>query len=347
MKKQVVKAEMYDGVRMRRNERVSMKDQYQREIDYLRVSVTDACNFCCEYCKPSETKSDEGQLMTLDELFRICRISSELGIHAIKITGGEPLLRPGIVKFIKNLKDLPGIDSVTMTTNGFLLKDKVKELKEAKIDCITVSLDSLDNERFYRITKRDVLETVLEAIDSCLMEGIRVKVNCVVTKDFDEWTAFYELAKNKKVDVRFIEMMPFGPGKQMGNGMENQISKHISSVFDENDLVTEKKGSGPAVYYKKKDMKGSIGVIDAVSHSFCASCNRIRITSHGMLKPCLANPLLIDIKHKLRTGATDIDLMKIIASAIFQKPVSHQFHDAFESSQTEVMEQSNMYEIGG
>lgn len=324
-----------------------MKDQYQREIDYLRVSVTDACNFCCEYCKPSETKSDEGQLMTLDELFRICKLSSELGIHAIKITGGEPLLRPGIVEFIKKLKKLPDINSVTMTTNGFLLKDKVKELKAAKIDCITVSLDSLDKERFHRITKRDVLDTVLEAIDACLKEGIRVKVNCVVTKDFDEWTAFYEFAKNNKVDVRFIEIMPIGPGKQLGNGMENQISKHILSMFDEKDLVKEKKGSGPAVYYKKKDMKGSIGVIDAVSHSFCGSCNRIRITSHGMLKPCLANPKLIDFKHKLRTGATDIELMKIIASAIYQKPVGHQFHDAFKAPQTDSTEESNMYEIGG
>ena len=324
-----------------------MKDQYQREIDYLRVSVTDACNFCCEYCKPNEAKSDEGQLMTLDEVFRICKLASELGIHSIKITGGEPLLRPGIVKFVKNLKNLEGIDSVTMTTNGFLLKNKIAELKEAKIDCITISLDSLDKERFYKITKRDALDTVLEALYTCLQEGIRVKVNCVVTKDFDEWEAFYNLARDNKIDVRFIEMMPLGPGKKLGVGMENYIYQHISKFFDENDLVTEKKGSGPAVYYKKPDMKGSIGVIDAVSHSFCSSCNRIRITSHGMLKPCLASPMLIDIKHKLRTGATDIDLMKILASSIFKKPVSHHFQDAFKDRQTEPVEQSGMYEIGG
>ena len=324
-----------------------MKDQYQREIDYLRVSVTDACNFCCEYCKPSETKSNESQLMSLQELFRICKLASDLGIHAIKITGGEPLLRPGIVEFVKDLKELAGIERVTMTTNGFLLKNKIAELKEANIDCITISLDSLNRERFYKITKRDVLDTVLEALHTCLQEGIRVKVNCVVTKDFDEWEDFYNLAKDYNIDVRFIEMMPLGPGKKLGVGMENYIYKNISKFFDESDLVTEKKGSGPAVYYKKPEMKGSIGVIDAVSHSFCSSCNRIRITSHGMIKPCLASPMLIDLKEILRNGATDLELIELLESAIFKKPVSHHFEDAFKNTQTEPVELNGMYEIGG
>ncbi len=325
-----------------------MLDKLNRKIDYLRISVIDRCNLRCVYCMPEEgiESIPHDEILTYDEILRICEIVSELGIRKIKITGGEPLVRKDIVNLIRDIKNIDKIEQVTLTTNGILLHEMLDDLYDAGIDAINISLDTLNKDNFKKITRRDGLEKVLMSIDKAYDLGIRVKINCLAIRDFNlrELVEIASFAKDREIDVRFIELMPIGFGKKYTQIDNDEILSILESRFGTLEIVTEKRGNGPAKYYRNQNMKGCIGFISAISHEFCESCNRIRLTSSGFLKLCLHYNKGIDLKEPIRNGISDEDLKKLIHDTIWNKPISHKFGHASEEQDIEL---KNMVQIGG
>lgn len=325
-----------------------MLDKLNRKIDYLRISVIDRCNLRCVYCMPEEgiESIPHDEILTYDEILRICEIVSELGIRKIKITGGEPLVRKDIVNLIRDIKNIDKIEQVTLTTNGILLHEMLDDLYDAGIDAINISLDTLNKDNFKKITRRDGLEKVLMSIDKAYDLGIRVKINCLAIRDFNlrELVEIASFAKDREIDVRFIELMPIGFGKKYNQIDNDEILSILESRFGTFEIVTEKRGNGPAKYYRNQNMKGCIGFISAISHEFCESCNRIRLTSSGFLKLCLHYNKGIDLKGPIRNGISDEDLKKLIHDTIWNKPISHKFGHASEEQDIEL---KNMVQIGG
>lgn len=325
-----------------------MLDKLNRKIDYLRISVIDRCNLRCVYCMPEEgiESIPHDEILTYDEILKICEIVSELGIRKIKITGGEPLVRKDIVNLIRDIKNIDKIDQVTLTTNGILLHEMLDDLYDAGIDAINISLDTLNKDNFKKITRRDGLEKVLMSIDKAYDLGIRVKINCLAIRDFNlrEIVEIASFAKDREIDVRFIELMPIGFGKKYTQIDNDEILSILESRFGTFEIVTEKRGNGPAKYYKNQNMKGCIGFISAISHEFCESCNRIRLTSSGFLKLCLHYNKGIDLKGPIRNGISDEDLKKLIHNTIWNKPISHKFGHANGEQDIEL---KNMVQIGG
>ena len=325
-----------------------MLDKLNRKIDYLRISVIDRCNLRCVYCMPEEglERIPHEEILTYQEILRIGESVSQLGIKKIKITGGEPLVRKDIVNLIRDIKNLDKIEQVTLTTNGILLYDMLDDLYDAGIDAINISLDTLKEDNFKQITRRDGLEKVLMAIDKTYNLGIRVKINCLAIRDFNinELADIANFAKDREIDVRFIELMPIGFGKKYTQIDNDEILSILESNFGTFEPVTEKRGNGPAKYYKNKDMKGCIGFISAISHEFCESCNRIRLTSNGFLKLCLHYNKGIDLKAPIRSGISDEDLKVLIHDTIWNKPLSHKFGHTNGEKDIEV---KNMVQIGG
>lgn len=325
-----------------------MLDKLNRKIDYLRISVIDRCNLRCVYCMPEEgiESIPHDEILTYDEILRICEIVSELGIRKIKITGGEPLVRKDIVNLVRDIKNIDKIEQVTLTTNGILLHEMLDDLYDAGIDAINISLDTLNKDNFKKITRRDGLEKVLMSIDKAYDLGIRVKINCLAIRDFNlrELVEIASFAKDREIDVRFIELMPIGFGKKYTQIDNDEILSILESRFGTFEIVTEKRGNGPAKYYRNQNMKGCIGFISAISHEFCESCNRIRLTSSGFLKLCLHYNKGIDLKGPIRNGISDEDLKKLIHDTIWNKPISHKFGHASEEQDIEL---KNMVQIGG
>ena len=325
-----------------------MLDKLNRKIDYLRISVIDRCNLRCVYCMPEEgiESIPHDEILTYDEILRICEIVSELGIRKIKITGGEPLVRKDIVNLIRDIKNIDKIEQVTLTTNGILLHEMLDDLYDAGIDAINISLDTLNKDNFKKITRRDGLEKVLMSIDKAYDLGIRVKINCLAIRDFNlrEIVEIASFAKDREIDVRFIELMPIGFGKKYTQIDNDEILSILESRFGTFEIVTEKRGNGPAKYYRNQNMKGCIGFISAISHEFCESCNRIRLTSSGFLKLCLHYNKGIDLKGPIRNGISDEDLKKLIHNTICNKPISHKFG---HSNEEQYIELKNMVQIGG
>ena len=325
-----------------------MLDKLNRKIDYLRISVIDRCNLRCVYCMPEEgiESIPHDEILTYDEILRICEIVSELGIRKIKITGGEPLVRKDIVNLIRDIKNIDKIEQVTLTTNGILLHEMLDDLYDAGIDAINISLDTLNKDNFKKITRRDGLEKVLMSIDKAYDLGIRGKINCLAIRDFNlrELVEIASFAKDREIDVRFIELMPIGFGKKYTQIDNDEILSILESRFGTFEIVTEKRGNGPAKYYRNQNMKGCIGFISAISHEFCESCNRIRLTSSGFLKLCLHYNKGIDLKEPIRNGISDEDLKKLIHDTIWNKPISHKFGHASEEQDIEL---KNMVQIGG
>ena len=325
-----------------------MLDKLNRNIDYLRISVIDRCNLRCVYCMPEEgiESIPHKEILSYDEILRICETISELGVKKIKITGGEPLVRKDIVNLIRNIKNLEKIEQVTLTTNGILLYDMLDDLYDAGIDAINVSLDTLKKDNFKKITRREGLKKVLMGIDKAYDLGIRVKINCLAIRDFniDELADIANFAKEREIDVRFIELMPIGFGKKYTQIDNDEILSILESRFGTFEPVTEKRGNGPAKYYSNKKMRGCIGFISAISHEFCGSCNRIRLTSNGFLKLCLHYNKGIDLKTPIRDGISDEDLKRLIHDSIWNKPLSHKFGHTNGEQDIEV---KNMVQIGG
>lgn len=307
-----------------------MKDQFERNIDYIRISVTDRCNLRCRYCMPSCGVPPCGHdaVLRFDEIVRLVRLFCSNGIRHVKITGGEPLVRKGLPSLIRDLKKIPGLETVSLTTNGLLLSSLLPELMDAGLDAVNISLDTLREDRYAEITGQAALPQVLQALDDCCRQpGLRVKVNAVTLADYnrDEVEALAALARERRIDVRFIEMMPLGLGRDFPGYSQDQILTRLESVYGPGSKSTEKRGNGPAVYFDFAGFAGKVGFISALSHRFCQSCNRVRLTSEGLLKPCLQYAEGVDLRSLLRSGADDETLTKYIRSGIFRKPRQHGF----------------------
>lgn len=334
-----------------------MRDQFGRNIDYMRVSVTDRCNLRCIYCMPEEGIPcvSHSDILTFDEIRRICGIGAELGISRIKLTGGEPLVRRGLPGLLGMLKKIPGIEQVTLTTNGILLKDNINELVSNGLDAVNISIDTLDPEYYHKITRRGDMEEVLSGLDAALSyPALKVKVNCVPLKGMPEETyvQLASLAKDRDVDVRFIEMMPIGLGKEYCGVSGQEIYNILKERFGEAERCNGKFGNGPAVYVQFSGFQGKIGFIDAVTHKFCSTCNRVRLTSEGRLKLCLQYETGIDMRKLLRSGADDEVIRQEMRRVIYEKPACHHFADGRPDtpaslSGDEKLETRDMSQIGG
>ena len=321
-----------------------MIDAEGRTIDYMRISITDRCNLRCRYCMPDGiTQVAMSEILTYEEIRKVCMLAAELGIRKIKITGGEPLVRKGCVDLIRMIKEIPGITQVTMTTNGVLLKENLEALKRAGLDGINISLDTLDYEKYYKITGTDACGTVLEAVKAAAESGMRTKVNSVLQDagDRQEWRPLIRLAEKNPVDVRFIELMPIGCGKK-NTGVSNlELLEDMKKAYPDIRKDTRIHGNGPAVYYQIPGFEGSIGFISAMHGKFCSTCNRIRLTSTGDLKPCLCYGDTYPLRELLRGGADD-EIREQIKKAIENKPAAHCFEEPGA-----ITEAHQMAQIGG
>ena len=306
-----------------------MIDKYGRNIDYLRISLTDRCNLRCIYCMPEEgVKSlSHAEILTYDEILRICRCGAELGIRKIKLTGGEPLVRKGCASLAGQIKAIPGIEKVTLTTNGILLEEQLDDLLKAGIDAINISLDTLDPELFKKVARRDDLAKVLKGIEAALTHpGLSLKINSVpVIKEKENFIAVAGLAKKYPIHVRFIEMMPIGYGKTYKSVPSDEILRQFFEAYPDAYRLEKSLGNGPAVYYSAPGFAGEIGVIGAIHEKFCNTCNRIRLTSEGFLKLCLYSGEGLDLRAMLRGGCSDEEIAEAVTNVIERKPKEHHF----------------------
>lgn len=320
-----------------------MKDFLGREINYLRISITDRCNLRCKYCMPEPIdKVAMQEILSSEEIVQVCEIAAEFGIRYIKITGGEPLVRLGCADLIKMIKDTPGIEKVTMTTNGVLLKENLDDLLAAGLDAVNISLDTARPDEFKEITGVDAFDKVFQGIDAALAAGLQVKINSVLMADMnaDEWHDLVLLAKKYPLDVRFIEMMPIGYGKE-NRGVSNERLKEL--LAEKYTLIEDNRqhGYGPAEYFNIEGFQGSVGFISAMHGKFCNKCNRIRLTSTGFLKPCLCYGEGAELKADLRSGNLQA-VRRSIKAVIENKPQEHCFEH-----ENEITETGKMVGIGG
>lgn len=322
-----------------------MFDSTRREIHYLRLSVTDLCNLRCRYCMPDGVEKLEREaVLTYEEFLRLAALFAQCGIDTVRVTGGEPLVRKNVAQLVAGLKAIPGIRKVTMTTNGILLAQQLPALLAAGLDSVNISLDTLRPEVFRQITARDEFAAVQAGLQAALESGIPVKLNCVPQAGVNEGELedLAALAENRPLQVRFIEMMPIGYGAAMPCISGPELRQRFARRWPEMQPLTEAAfGDGPAVYYTVPGWQGSIGFIAAVHGKFCASCNRVRLTSQGFLRPCLASEAGCDLRALLRNGASDAALLQAIRETIWAKPREHHFED---SSMTATR---GMYRIGG
>ena len=306
-----------------------MEDRYKRNIEYLRISVTDRCNLRCRYCMPEEgikDKKTHSDILSLEEIYEVVKACSNLGINKVRITGGEPLTRKGISGLIRNIDKLVGIKDIAMTTNGLLLKEYAKELKEAGLGRVNVSLDTLNEKKYKYITRFGSLKNVLEGIEEAKKIGLLpLKINVALIGGFndDEIENFVKLTIDDDTQVRFIELMPIGQAS--GWAKENFIPNTVVlDKFKDLQPVPQMDKSSPAEYYRLPGAKGLVGLINPISHRFCSNCNRLRLTADGKIKPCLNSNQEIDIKKVLKSGG---DLEKTIQIAIQQKPLRHYLNE--------------------
>ena len=322
-----------------------MFDSTRREIHYLRLSVTDLCNLRCRYCMPDGVEKLEREaVLTYEEFLRLAALFAQCGIDTVRVTGGEPLVRKNVAQLVSGLKAIPGIRKVTMTTNGILLAQQLPALLAAGLDSVNISLDTLRPEVFRQITARDEFAAVQAGLQAALESGIPVKLNCVPQAGVNEGELedLAALAENRPLQVRFIEMMPIGYGAAMPCISGPELRQRFARRWPELQPLTEAAfGDGPAVYYTVPGWQGSIGFIAAVHGKFCASCNRVRLTSQGFLRPCLASEAGCDLRALLRSGADDTQLLAAIRETIWAKPREHHFEDSSMPATR------GMYRIGG
>lgn len=325
-----------------------MIDQFGRTIDYVRISVTDRCNLRCTYCMPTEGVEEFQckDILSYEEMIRLCRIFASLGIKKIKITGGEPLVRLNVCKLIAAIKAIKGIEQVTITTNGVLLEAMAEELICSGIDSINISLDTVKRENFKQLTRRDHLDEVMRGIDKLVrMQYKKIKINCVPIEEVngDQIAQIASLAKEYPIAVRFIELMPIGMATDYTAIDKENLLQSLHKAYGELIPWNGNLGNGPAKYFSVRGFKGKIGFIEALHHKFCDQCNRVRLTSNGFLKLCLQYDMGIDLRKVLRSNADDAYIQKIIEKNIILKPREHYFND----STTPASDQRKMFQVGG
>ncbi len=333
-----------------------MKDSHGRVIDYLRISLTDRCNFRCIYCMPEEgvDQMTHEQILRIEEIEELVRIAAGIGIRSIRLTGGEPLVRKGVVELIENITKIPGIENVSMTTNGVLLPRMADDLKRAGLSRVNISLDTLDPDQFRMVTRVGRLEDTLAGIEAALAAGFNpVKVNAVTVRSLNQdFLEFAKLSIDRPLHVRFIEYMPVGTSSGSdgcGWGKKDVIpSEELFGII--NDRAREQGmpelvpagadrplGWGPARYFEFPDSLGTVGFISPLSRHFCSECNRIRLTADGKIRPCLFSDTEYDVKTALREGGEDA-VRATLFEALGAKPDEH--HD-------KVGTERGMSQIGG
>ncbi|MCB1069366.1 MAG: GTP 3',8-cyclase MoaA [Verrucomicrobia bacterium] len=309
-------------------------DQYGRDIDYLRISLTDQCNLRCVYCMPEDLifQPDEKLLMD-EEVLRLASLFSELGFRKIRLTGGEPTLRQGLPSLVQGLVSLPGIREVAMTTNAVLLKHLAAPLKAAGLSRLNVSLDTLDPVKFRNITRWGSIQDAWNGLVTAEAQGLGIKINAVIVRgwnDGDDAVALARLTRAHPWQVRFIEMMPLGriaEFQQLHAVHEEVLVAKIAAALGELHLQHGGQLDGEARLYRLADGIGSVGFISSVSNPFCSECNRVRLTADGKLRLCLLRDDELDVKALMRGGASDAVLKEAIAAAIWRKPWGHGLAD--------------------
>lgn len=382
-----------------------MRDGLGREIDYLRISVTDKCNLRCKYCMPPEgVKSvPHEEVLTLEEILRLVGIMEQLGIRKVRLTGGEPMVRKNLLWLVEQIHRLPGIEEIAMTTNGTMFAEQAEDYRKAGLTAVNISLDTLNPERFRKITGGHIagkcvvgedmqrnsaveeimrkgvklrdgqgVDSVLCSVDEALQQNLRVKINCVPCLEMngEDIESMAGLARDQKIDVRFIELMPIGCGREYTGLSSEEILARLERAYGAACKVERKSGSaagtgeeyyggtpgasirntdGPAEYYHFPGFIGRIGFISPISHKFCKECNRIRLTCEGRLKLCLHYDRGLELKPLLRGGASDEEIKERILAALQEKPAEHHFRaqaaDKAEANEDE--EQRKMVQIGG
>jgi cyclic pyranopterin phosphate synthase len=328
---------------------VPYQDDFGRAIHYLRVSVTDRCNLRCVYCMPAEgiVKRSHAEILRYEELVYIIRAAAELGIGKVRLTGGEPLTRLGLPEFVRMVAAIPGIDDLALTTNGMLLSRYAAALADAGLRRVNISLDTLRADRFAQITRRDGLEEVWAGFAAAQAAGLTpIKLNMVVVRGLndDEVGDFARRTLTEGWHVRFIELMPIGANvswASQGTVPVAEIRARIEAQVGPLSPIHGPAGNGPARYYQLPGAKGTIGFIGALSDHFCHTCNRLRLTADGRLRPCLMSDEEIDLRTPLRAGI-GLDAVKtLLAQAIQRKPSGHRLSEALSP------QDRTMAEIGG
>lgn len=326
-------------------------DQFSRTITYLRLSLTDRCNLRCMYCMPKEDQERDDQvktgrflnhseLLTYEELLRVVRLAVSQGMNKLRLTGGEPLVRKGILEFIEELFLIPGLGEVRLTTNGVLLGEYAERLYSAGIRHLNISLDTLVPGKFLRITGKDSFSKVWAGIEEAKRIGFKIKINVVAMRGVndDEFLDFARLAVENPLQIRFIEFMPVGD-KSTWQRDQFISSEEIKDTIKKLGVLTpfeKSHGDGPARMYEIETFageKGAVGFISPISHHFCDQCNRLRLTSEGKLRACLLNDRETDLKILLRGGASDEKLIASIRQTIMDKPQGHTLHEQSEARQ--------------
>jgi cyclic pyranopterin phosphate synthase len=304
-------------------------DSFQRPVNYLRVSVTDRCNLRCRYCMTSKPNwLPKGHILTLEEIHRMVRIAVTLGMTKIRLTGGEPLCRKGILHLISWLARLDGLEDLALTTNGTLLAQKACQLKEAGLRRVNISLDTMDAEAYRRMTGMDLLEVVWQGIHAAADAGLNpIKINTVVMRgaNDDQIELLADLAVHYPFHIRFIEYMPMGVDPHQSQKYFVSIAEIESRLKQMGPLIPihRQHNDGPAARYRFEGAPGEIGLIGSMSAHFCSRCNRMRLTADGHLRPCLLSDDQIDVMSPLRQGASDDDLQALFARALSRKRQEH------------------------
>jgi len=300
-------------------------DNFNRIINYLRISITDRCNLRCKYCVDEDFSFlPHDEVLRYEEIVRFVRICSELGVNKVRLTGGEPLVRKGISYLLKEINTINGIEDISLTTNGVYLGEKILELKKAGLRRINISLDTMKKEKFAFITGVDAFDNVLKGIEESIRAGLKpVKINTVIIKGFndDEILDFARLAKKWGIHVRFIEFMPFGESNLWDSSKivpSNVIENLIKNTYELEPASNSERG--PAKMFQIKDSFGKIGFISPVSSHICLECNRIRLTSDGMIRPCLFSDIEYDVKKLLRSNTKDQEIKTFVSNVVKAKP---------------------------
>lgn len=330
---------------------IMLYDNHQRPINYLRLAVTDRCNLRCFYCMPEEGIDyvPKTELLSYEEMLRLVRVLAKMGITKVRITGGEPFVRKDMTHFLSDLVKTPNLQEVHLTTNGTLTQNLIPQLQQIGIKSVNLSLDSLNKQRFFDITRRDVFDTVMETLHALIVAKLPTKINMVVMQDqnIDDIIPMVELAKANPINVRFIEEMPFNGTNRTPSLLEwnyKRIYQHIEATYPHIYKIEDGKYS-TSTNYQIKGFQGTFGIIAAYSRTFCGTCNRIRLTPRGILKTCLYDTGVFNIKDVMRAGASDAQIQ-----ATFLDALGNRAKDGFEAEQNRHFDPlitESMSSIGG